>query len=106
MGVAIKDLNSYNYINGIDFGETVVFFKFGADWCAPCLELDKTISDIPNSMVYTISIDNEDFASFIMDNKIYSLPDTIVKYKDSTVRFQGLRTRAEIIKLIDDLKKA
>jgi thiol-disulfide isomerase/thioredoxin len=106
MGVAIKDLESYNQINDINFGETVVFFKFGAEWCVPCLELEKIINDIPDSVVYTISIDNEEFESFLTDNKIYSLPDTMVKYKNSTTRFQGLRTRDEIVKIIDDLKKA
>ena len=99
-------IKSYNQINNINFGEIVVFFKFGAEWCAPCLELEKIINDIPGSMVYTISIDNEEFESFLTDNKIYSLPDTIVKYKDSTARFQGLRTRDEIVKIIEDIKKA
>ena len=44
MSVEIKDLTRYNYINNIDFGETVVFFKFGAEWCAPCLKLEETLS--------------------------------------------------------------
>mgnify|MGYP003322465791 CR=1 FL=1 len=106
MGVEIKNLISYNYINNIDFGETVVFFKFGAEWCAPCVELDKIISDIPGTMVYNISIDNDNFTSFLMDNKIYSLPDTIIKYKNCTNRFQGLRTHEEITNIIETLKKA
>ena len=106
MGVEIKDLINYNHINCINFSETVVFFKFGAEWCAPCLELDRVISDIPGTMIYSISIDNEDFASFLMDNKIYSIPDTLVKYKESTTRFQGLRTREEIINIIKTLKKS
>lgn len=105
MGVTITNLATYNSINGIDFGNTVVFFKFGADWCIPCIELDKVLSNVPNSMLYHISIENEDFESFFMDNKIYTIPDTIIKYKDSTTRFQGSRTRVQIEQIIEDLKK-
>lgn len=106
MGVTIKDLSTYNCINGINFGEQVVFFKFGADWCIPCTELDKILVNIPESMLYHISIDNEDFESFLMDNKIYSIPDTIVKYKNATTRFQGLRTHEQVMEIIEELKKA
>lgn len=105
MGVTIKDLSTYDSINSINFGETVVFFKFGADWCIPCIELDKVLVNVPDSMLYHISIDNEDFESFFMDNKIYTVPDTIVKYKDATTRFQGLRTHEQIMEIIEELKK-
>lgn len=64
MGVTIKDLSSYNSINSINFGEQVLFFKFGADWCIPCTELDKVLINVPDSMLYHISIENEDFESF------------------------------------------
>lgn len=106
MGVTIKDLSTYDSINSINFGETVVFFKFGADWCIPCIELDKVLVNVPDSMLYHISIDNGDFESFFMDNKIYTVPDTIVKYKDATTRFQGLRTHKQIMEIIEELKKA
>ena len=106
MGVTIKDLSTYNSINSINFGEKIVFFKFGADWCIPCNELDKVLVNVPDSMLYHISIDNEDFESFFMNNKIYTVPDTIVKYKDASTRFQGLRTEEQIMEIIEELKKA
>tara|TARA_R110001592_G_scaffold15885_4_gene68430 strand:+ start:2793 stop:3119 length:327 start_codon:yes stop_codon:yes gene_type:complete len=106
MGVAIKDLSSYNSINSIYFGEKVLFFKFGADWCIPCTELDKILMSVPDSMLYHISVDNEDFVSFFTDNKIYALPDTIIKYKNSTTRFQGVRTLDQILEMIEKLKEA
>lgn len=105
MGVTIKDLSNYNSINRIDFGETVVFFKFGATWCSPCVKLDDVLAIIPKSMLYHISIDNEDFESFFMDNKIYNLPDTIIKYKKYTTRFQGVRTSEQILEMIEKLKQ-
>lgn len=105
MGVTINDLSSYNSINSIDFGNTVVFFKFGADWCIPCIELDKILVTVPDSMLYHISVENEDFISFFMDNKIYTVPDTIIKYKNSTTRFQGVRTLDQILEMIEKLKE-
>ncbi len=105
MGVTIKDLSSYNSINSINFGEKVLFFKFGADWCIPCIELDKVLVTVPESMLYHISIENEDFESFFMDNKIYTLPDTIIKYKNNTTRFRGMRTLDQILKMIEKLKE-
>tara|TARA_B100001142_G_scaffold330387_1_gene398931 strand:- start:8555 stop:8881 length:327 start_codon:yes stop_codon:yes gene_type:complete len=105
MGVTIKDLSSYNSINSINFGEQVLFFKFGADWCIPCTELDKVLINVPDSMLYHISIENEDFESFFIDNKIYTLPDTIIKYKNSTRRFQGVRTLEQILQMIKKLKE-
>lgn len=106
MGVTIKDLSSYNSINSIDFGEKVLFFKFGADWCIPCIELDKVLASVPDSMLYHVSVENEDFESFFMDNKIYTVPDTIIKYKNSTTRFQGVRTLDQILEMIEKLKEA
>ena len=105
MDVKIKNLSTYNFINNIDFGEKIVFFKFGAEWCIPCTELDKILVKVPDSMLYNVSIDNEDFESFFMDNKVYSVPDTIIKYKGATARFQGLRTKEQIMKMIEELKK-
>lgn len=105
MGVTIKDFSSYNSINSVDFGETVLFFKIGADWCIPCKELDKVLVSIPDSMIYHISIENEDFESFFMDNKIYTLPYTIIKYKNNTSTFQGVKTDKQILETILKLKQ-
>lgn len=105
MTVTIENIENYNSIYNIDFGEKVVFLKFGADWCVPCIELEKILECIPNTLVFNICIDNDNFESFFIDNNIFSIPDTIVKYKDSTSRFQGLKTEAEINKIIDDIKK-
>lgn len=105
MGVTIKNLSSYNSINSINFGEKVLFFKFGADWCIPCIELDKVLMSVPDTILYHISVENEDFISFFMDNKIYTVPDTIIKYKNSTTRFQGVRTLEQILEMIEKLKE-
>ena len=105
MGVTVKDLKTYTNIYNIDFGEKFVFFKFGADWCIPCNELDKVLANVENSLLYHISIDNEEFESFFMENKVYTVPDTIIKYKNKTRRFQGVKTSEQIDKILDDMKE-
>tara|TARA_B100000035_G_C20979456_1_gene544734 strand:+ start:24 stop:344 length:321 start_codon:yes stop_codon:yes gene_type:complete len=106
MGVTIKDIDNYKSINNINFGEVVVFFRFGAEWCIPCIELDKVLVNIPESIIYHISIDNENFESLLTEMDVYTIPDTIVKYKNLSRRFKGVRTTEEIMKLIEDLKNA
>lgn len=105
MGVTLNNLSSYNSAMKIDYGETIIFFKFGADWCIPCIELDKVLVNIPNSMIYHISIENEEFESHLIDNNIYTVPDTIIKYKNCTTRFQGVRTLDQILEMIKKLKE-
>lgn len=105
MGVSIADLNTYNAINSINFGEKIVFFKVGADWCEPCVKLETVLNSIPDSMVYHISIDNDEFTSFFMENKFYAIPDTIIKYKNKTARFQGLITEKDLNEIIEKLKQ-
>lgn len=104
MSVPITDLKTYNTINSINFGEKIVFFKIGADWCEPCVKLETVLNSIPDSIVYQISIDNDEFESFFMDNKFYSIPDTIIKYKDKTARFQGLITEQSLHQMIEKMK--
>ena len=105
MSVTIRDLSTYNSINSISFGEKVVFFKFGGEWCSPCVELDKVLTTVSDSMLYKISVDNDDFNSFLMDNKIYNIPVTIIKYKEHTTRFQGVRTLEQILEMVEKLKQ-
>ena len=104
MSVPITNLKTYNTINSINFGEKIVFFKIGADWCEPCVKLETVLNSIPDSIVYQISIDNDEFESFFMDNKFYSIPDTIIKYKDRTARFQGLITEESLQQMIEKMK--
>ena len=104
MGAEIKDLFSYNSINSVNYGDAVVFFVISGSWCTPCKELKDTLKCIPNSMIYHISIDNENFESFFMENMIHSIPYTLVKYKNATSRFKGVKNREQILELIQFLK--
>jgi len=104
MGVTINKYETYNSTLQIDFGEKVVFFKVGAEWCIPCIELDKILACVEDSVVYHISIDNVDFESFFTDKGIYTVPDTTIKYKNKTHRFRGIKSLEQIKEAIEKLK--
>lgn len=104
MATEIKDLNSYNSINKIDFGEKVIFFKFGGDWCVPCKQLETNLECIPDVILYNIDVENDEFESFTVENNIYTIPHTFVKYKNKTVDFKGTKSVEELTELISNLK--
>jgi hypothetical protein len=105
MGVTINDLKTFYEIFNLNHGETIVFFKFGADWCIPCIELDKILVTIPNSVIYYISVDNVNFESYLIENHIYTIPHTIIKYGEKTKKAIGITTIDQIEKYIEELKK-
>jgi thiol-disulfide isomerase/thioredoxin len=98
MGITINNLTAFNNLINIDYGDKIVFFKFGTDWCIPCIELDKILVNIPNSLVYYISVDNENFDSYLIENKIYTIPHTIIKYGNKIKKIIGIHTINQIEK--------
>ena len=105
MGITINDLNTFNNLFNIDYGDKVVFFKFGTDWCIPCMELDKILVEVSNSIIYHICADNENFESYLIDNKIYTFPFTLIKVGKKIKKVIGLHNLNDILKYIEDLKK-
>ena len=104
MGITINDLTTFNNLFNINYGDKIVFFKFGTDWCIPCNELDKILVTIPNSIIYHISVDNENFESYLMENKIYTIPYTIIKYNSKIKKAVGIQITSQIEKYIEELK--
>jgi len=104
MGITINNLTAFNNLINIEYGDKIVFFKFGTDWCIPCAELDKILVNIPNSLVYYISVDNENFESYLIENNIYTIPHTIIKYKNKNKKIIGIHTINQIEKYIEELK--
>ena len=100
----IQSMDSYISINSIDFGEVVLFIKFGTDWCAPCNKMSNVLAGISNSIVYTVDVENEDFEEYLATNNIYNIPTVIIKYKSNTTQFVGMRTTEEINNMIHTLK--
>ena len=104
MGVTVKYASVLNNLISMDFGEKIVFVKFGTDWCVPCQELDKILVNIPDSILYHVNLDNDEFDNVMEEYNFTTIPYTIVKYKDNTRNFKGVITEEQIIKLIDDMK--
>lgn len=104
MGITINDLTTFNNLFNLDYGDKIVFFKFGTDWCIPCNVLDKILVLIPNSIIYHINVDNENFESYLMENKIYTIPYTIIKYNSKIKKAVGIQNISQIEKYIEELK--
>lgn len=104
MGITINDLTTFNNLFNVDYGDKIVFFKFGTNWCIPCNELDKILVNIPNSIIYHINVDNENFESYLMENKIYTIPHTIIKYGKKIKKTVGIQIISQIEKYIEELK--
>lgn len=104
MATEITTLKMFKNIKNIDFGEKCVFFKFGGQWCKACKDLDKNIECIPDVVIYEINVENDEFESFLIENNVYSIPDTMITYKSNEVRFQGVRTPDELNEMITSIK--
>lgn len=104
MATEITTLENYENINKIDFGEKVIFFKFGGEWCVPCKELEKNMECIPDILLYNISVDNPDFEEFLEINEINSIPYTQIKYCKKQITFFGSKTVEELTEIINTIK--
>tara|TARA_B110000240_G_scaffold194261_1_gene241577 strand:- start:8 stop:328 length:321 start_codon:yes stop_codon:yes gene_type:complete len=100
----IDSLESYNVIDSIDFGETVVFTKFGTEWCKPCVNLEKVLLTVKDSVVYKVDVENDAFEDFLCENRISNIPCTIIRYKKKKTQFVGMRNLTEIDRMIELLK--
>tara|TARA_B100000767_G_scaffold256270_1_gene263195 strand:- start:39 stop:356 length:318 start_codon:yes stop_codon:yes gene_type:complete len=104
MGVTIKFKSVLNNLISMDFGETIVFVKFGTDWCVPCQELDKILINVPNSILYHVNLDNDEFENVMEEYNFTTMPYTIIKFKNDSRSFRGVITEEQLIRLIDDVK--
>lgn len=104
MGVTVKYASVLNNLISMDFGEKIVFVKFGTDWCVPCQELDKILASIPDSILYHVNLENPEFDNVMEEYNFTTVPYTIIKYKKDARNFKGVITEEQINKLIDDMK--
>lgn len=104
MATYITTMAFYNTVNRIDFGENILFLKFGGDWCEPCKQLEKNMECIPDIVLYNISVENEEFQEFIENNEIHNIPYTIVKYKGFQTSFKGVKSTEELNEIIKEVK--
>jgi thioredoxin-like negative regulator of GroEL len=104
MGVTIKFNSVLKNLLSMDFGDTTVFIKFGTDWCIPCQDLDKILVKIPNSMLYHVNLENDEFENIMEEYNFKTIPYTIIKYKQDIRTFQGVITETQINELMDSMK--
>jgi thioredoxin-like negative regulator of GroEL len=104
MGVTVKFNAALKNLINVNFGNSIVFIKFGTDWCAPCQELDKILVNFPDSLLYHVNLDNDEFEHVMEEYNFKSIPYTIVKYRQDTRTFSGVKNEEQINKLIDDMK--
>ena len=100
----IESYEAFCSINQVDFGENIVVFLFGGEWCTPCKNLFNTLQKIEQCIVYKINVENLVFEDYITDNNIVSIPYSIVKYKKNEIKFKGERTCDELQELFLSLK--
>lgn len=104
MGVTVRNNSVLKNLLQMDFGDKCVFIKYGTDWCIPCQELDKILVNIPNSMLYHVNLDNDEFDNVMEEYNFTTMPYTIIKYKKDSRSFSGVVTEEQINKLINDMK--
>jgi len=101
----IETYDSFCSINEIDYGDNILVFLFGGNWCTPCKNLYENLEKVENCLVYKINVENLEFEDYISDNNITSIPYSIVKYKNNKTTFKGERTRDELLEMFASLKK-
>ena len=104
MGVTVKYNSILKNLISMDFGDNLVFIKFGMDWCIPCQELDKILTSVPDSILYYVNLDNDEFDNVMEEYNFTTVPYTIIKYKKDSRSFRGVITGEQINKLINDMK--
>ena len=104
MGVTVRNNSVLKNLLQMDFGDTFVFIKFGTEWCIPCQELDKILTSFPNSMLYHVNLDDDEFDNVMEEYVFKTIPYTIIKYKNHSRSFSGVVTEEHINKLINDMK--
>lgn len=100
----IEDYKSFCSINEIDYGDNILVFLFGGNWCTPCKNLYNSLQTIDNCLIYKINVEKLEFEDYISDNNITSIPYSIVKYKNNMITFKGERTRSELLEMFASLK--
>ena len=66
--------------------------------------METILCGISNSITYVINVENEDFEDFFIENRIYNIPTTVIKYKQDKSQFVGVRTCEEVDNMIHNLK--
>ncbi|GAB6008258.1 thioredoxin [Dysgonomonas reticulitermitis] len=105
-GSPIVTLTSSNY--DAETAKGLVLVDFWAPWCGPCRKMAPTLEEIATEYKGSVKIgklNTDNYRKFSVEKKIEALP-TIVIYKDGKEikRLVGLRSKAELVKVIEEIK--
>ena len=103
----IESLQSYNDINSIDFGDTIVFFKFGTEWCGPCKQLGPTLEKVvaaANGKVKMVRVNIDDNQQIAQQLRVQSVP-TVYAFVDGQPvdGFSGAQPESTLIQFIEKI---
>lgn len=81
--------------------------KFSASWCGPCKMLapimDQVKSEVSGVSFLDVDVDENRDLAFM--NSVSSVPTVIIEKNGEVVsRFSGVKTKADIIKLINQFR--
>lgn len=100
-------IEQYNELVKAESHDFVLLVKFGAEWCAPCRAMEKSLDKLETSPQPNILKINTDKNQLLTDSlNICSIPTIILYYqgirKDVIV---GCRNTEEIQKLVEKARK-
>ena len=104
----IKNKEQFNSFINENKGEVSVV-KFGASWCTPCRVLESTINSLTldeTKGVYFAEVDADEADEELLEEYTIRNIPVLLFFKDGLLskREMGLRTKAELLNIINEIK--